>query len=367
MTLRNRIRFSLPAILLPVGAGIAIGESAIYIGLALSLFAAIGVIVWINQRLSALQVMQQQLAQGDLSMRVPVHGTDEIAQLALALNHALQQMEHHNRAISQILSEIPEQASRINDLLNNCASAFERQSSTVHQAATGIDQISQHIADIDVSSRDAVTQAEDCLEHTRAGNESVSSLMGGIDEVDQAVDTIAHSIEEFIQSMQTITSMTRQVKDIADQTNLLALNAAIEAARAGEQGRGFAVVADEVRKLAEKSAQAAHEIDGVTQLVGRQSSTLTSTLEQGRAHLAGNMEAIEQVAEMLAMSNGAITSEKDLITQIAGTTHAQAQASHAVSSHLDQIATEAQHHGGQVREAIQLAQQLRATVQSLQN
>ena len=121
------------------------------------------------------------------------------------------------------------------------------------------------------------------------------------------MEEVAQAAEAFVENSNQITAMTRQVREIAEQTNLLALNAAIEAARAGEQGRGFAVVADEVRKLAEKSGSSAGEIDAVTRTLAERAASLHSALVLGRSSISASAASSESAVGVIAQAHQAVS------------------------------------------------------------
>jgi methyl-accepting chemotaxis protein len=210
-------------------------------------------------------------------------------------------------------------------------------------------------------------QSRESLRRSGEGNESLSRLIGEVGQVENTVKDIAQSVTEFVRSTESITNMTRQVKDIADQTNLLALNAAIEAARAGEQGRGFAVVADEVRKLAEKSSASAGEIDAVTHTLAQQAEVVRRSIESGLEHIASSQNSMGTVAEVLASASTSVTEVGRGLDAIASATDQQRRVSGEVAQNIESIAAMSRDNAQAVEQTAASAQEMEALAENLQS
>ena len=216
------------------------------------------------------------------------------------------------------------------------------------------------------STEQVQVHAQETLERSVEGNESLAILMGEIDQVEGAVRNIAESVTTFVRSTNSITAMTRQVKDIAEQTNLLALNAAIEAARAGEQGRGFAVVADEVRKLAEKSASSANEIDSVTQLLSQQSDRVEISIQEGQQHLASSQDALETAAVVLSTVGDSVRAVNHELLSIVSNSDEQRHAGQRVAENIESIAAMAHDNADSNQQSLSSARNLEELASGLQ-
>jgi methyl-accepting chemotaxis protein len=293
----------------------------------------------INRSVSELRgVMVKMSADGDLSSRAKVYGKDEIGQAATAFNGLI---DSFAGIITQVLGHavtVSGTAAQLSASSSQIAQSSQAQSEAAASTAAAVEQITVSINSVAANTEDVRKLSERSLSQTRQGNQNVTEMVGEIHSVQEAVNQIANSVKEFVDSTRAIAGMTQQVKEIADQTNLLALNAAIEAARAGEQGRGFAVVADEVRKLAEKSAQSANEIDRVTNSLNQKSTHVEATVQAGLRSLQTTQEHIERVSTVLNEAGEAVTQSSHGVNDIAASVGEQSLASTEIARNVEKIA-----------------------------
>ncbi|MFA7279043.1 MAG: methyl-accepting chemotaxis protein [Sterolibacterium sp.] len=304
--------------------------------------------------------------EGDLTRRLKVRGMDEIGQASAVFNDMMDKISSLVRHVSVSASQVSSAARDLVTSAEKVAVASRSQNDTSSAAASAVDEMAASMASVAQSADSVRERSHESLRRSEEGNASLSQLSAGVGMVESTVREIAESVGQFVLSTEAITNMTRQVKDIADQTNLLALNAAIEAARAGEQGRGFAVVADEVRKLAEKSSSSASEIDAITRTLGQQSEAVKRSIDDGLVHIASSRESVANVESILSGASGSVAEVGQGLDSIAEATSEQRLAAANVASNIEQIAAMANENANAVDQTAAAALSLESLASELQ-
>ncbi|CAI8971745.1 methyl-accepting chemotaxis protein [Pseudomonas sp. IT-196MI5] len=280
--------------------------------------------------------------EGDLTQNLQIRGNDETAQLANWFNQFLTAIRNLIQNIGGAAGKILATSKSSTQVSSDMAEAAGRQREAVDMVSTAFHEMVATANEVARSCSQAAESADSGQRQAREGQQQIDAAVNSVDRLSQEIEQSAQSMQQLERDSNDIQSILGTIRSIAEQTNLLALNAAIEAARAGEQGRGFAVVADEVRALAKRTADSTAEIDGLLGNLAKRTSQVT---QQMHASLEVSQQSVTRIGEARS-SFGQIRESVDVIrdmnTQIATAAEQQHQVAEDINRHISQIHGDAQ-------------------------
>ncbi len=323
----------------------------------------------INRNVSQLQQATSRLADGELATRVRLDNEDELGNVARSFNKMAEDLSALISQTRQSADHVNKACVAVTGMTDQVSASSQTQTDQAAIAAQSIGQLNEIVKEVAARAEEAVAATREASQASNEGQHIVGKSVAGINTVARTISESAKTIEELGLQSEEIGKILQVIRDIAEQTNLLALNAAIEAARAGEQGRGFAVVADEVRKLAERTASATTEISAIISAIQNGTEQAVTAMKSGEKQVGESVSLANQSGESLMRIGHSVNTVLHMIQQIAQAMEAEKTTSEGISLRMDKIAQTASDNNAAIAEATaefhqmqNLAGQLQETV-----
>lgn len=303
-------------------------NAIVWSAMVLSIIAALG-FAWLLRKVIAepmklLTERTAQIAAGDLSgPALAITNRDEIGLAASAFNQMQQQLKQLITNLSNSADEVASHAIRVSDITAATDTDLQRQAAEVDQLATAMNEMAATIAEVAKHAQNTSDATGNSEKHAAQGQKIVRRVIDAIGDIATEVSNASTTIQTVKQESLNIGTILDTIQSIAEQTNLLALNAAIEAARAGEQGRGFAVVADEVRTLAARTQKSTTEIKALIDRLQQSAATAVNTMDSGVNRANQGVELADNAGHALTEIMQSVTAIADMTMQIASATEEQ--------------------------------------------